>query len=99
MLNGEYLTKNDVRRKEKELQEKDGEEINNKEKANYEGAEKWEPASKLNFIWVFSYAKFQKKKTLFLSIAVWYYLQFIIHCNDMFKQYSTYLKLITQYLS
>ena len=62
MLNGEYLTKNDVRRKEKELQEKDGEEINNKEKANYEGAEKWEPASKLNFIWVFSYAKFQKKK-------------------------------------
>ena len=40
MLNGEYLTKNDVRRKEKELQKKDGEEINNKEKANYEGAEK-----------------------------------------------------------
>ena len=51
MLNGEYLTKSDVRRKDKELQRKKyRKEVNNKEKANYKGAEKGEKGSKFIFI-------------------------------------------------
>ena len=51
LLNGEYLTKSDVRRKDKELQRKKIlKRGNNKEKANYKGAQKGETGSKFIFI-------------------------------------------------
>ena len=46
-LNGEHLMKSDVRRKDKELRKK---KTGNKEEANYKGAERGEPGSKLILI-------------------------------------------------
>ena len=53
LLNGEYLTTSDVRRKDKELRKKKKTD-NNKEEANYKGAEEGEPGSRLILIWIFS---------------------------------------------
>ena len=50
LLNGEYLTTSDVRRKDKELRKKKKKADNNKEEANYKGAEEGEPGSRLILI-------------------------------------------------
>ena len=55
--------KSDVRRKDKELRKKKT--GNNKEEANYKGAEGGEPGSKLILIWIFPRLCARKIQNLF----------------------------------
>ena len=64
MSNEEQRKKERQRAPEKKIHWK---EVNNKEKANYKGAEKGGTWSKLIFIWVFSNTKSQKNLTLFIN--------------------------------
>ena len=61
-LNGEHLMKSDVRRKDKELQKKKT--GNNKEEANYKGAEGGEPGTEVDSYMNFSETMSQKNSKL-----------------------------------